>query len=163
PSPVGAVSPGTGPVGAVPVGAVPVDAALPPTAPAEPVPLYPDRPFVAPDDDRDDEPPIPDEPRLRLVSEALASTMPAEADPSRVLHVRFAVGVGAERVVSGMEALREILRARPGETRVVIHVPQGSGRDSLPMELRTGVAWDAELPAEVRRRLGEGIVELELA
>jgi hypothetical protein len=31
------------------------------------------------------------------------------------------------------------------------------------MELRRGVAYDAELLAEVNRRLGEGIVELRLA
>ena len=153
----------TGPQPVLADAASPAGTALPPIAPAEPVPLYPDSPFAPPDDDRDDEPPIPDEPRLRLVTEAFASTVPAEADPSRVLHVRFAAGAGADLVVSGMEALREILRGRPGETRVVIHVPQGSGRDPLPMELRTGVAWDAELLAEVRRRLGEGIVELELA
>jgi hypothetical protein len=31
------------------------------------------------------------------------------------------------------------------------------------MELRGGVAYDAELVAEVRRRLGEGLVKLEVA
>ena len=31
------------------------------------------------------------------------------------------------------------------------------------MELRRGVAYDAELLAEVRRRLGDGLVELRLA
>jgi hypothetical protein len=31
------------------------------------------------------------------------------------------------------------------------------------MELRRGVAYDAELLAEVRRRLGDGIVELSLS
>jgi hypothetical protein len=31
------------------------------------------------------------------------------------------------------------------------------------MELRRGVAYDAELIAEVRRRLGDGLVELRLA
>ena len=146
-----------------PVAARPSSAALPRIAPAEPVPLYPESPFVPQDEGRDDEPPIPDEPRLRLVTEALASTPPAEADPSQVLHVRFATASGAERIVSAMETVRAILRSRPGETRVVIHVPQGSGRDPLPMELRTGVAYDAELLAEVRRRLEEGIVELQLA
>ena len=33
----------------------------------------------------------------------------------------------------------------------------------LPMELRRGVAYDADLVAEVRRRLGEGLVDLRLA
>ena len=54
-------------------------------------------------------------------------------------------------------------RERPGSTRVVLHVPAPSGGPSLPMELRRGVAYDAELLAEVRRRLGEGIVELSLS
>jgi hypothetical protein len=31
------------------------------------------------------------------------------------------------------------------------------------MELRAGVAYDAELAAEVARRLGPGLVEIELA
>ena len=31
------------------------------------------------------------------------------------------------------------------------------------MELRVGVAYDAELLAEVQRRLGEGLVRLELS
>jgi hypothetical protein len=31
------------------------------------------------------------------------------------------------------------------------------------MELRRGVAYDAELLAEIQRRLGTGIVELQLA
>jgi hypothetical protein len=31
------------------------------------------------------------------------------------------------------------------------------------MELRRGVAYDAELLAEVQRRLGDGLVELRLA
>jgi hypothetical protein len=30
------------------------------------------------------------------------------------------------------------------------------------MELRRGVAYDAELLSEIRRRLGEGIVEIHL-
>jgi hypothetical protein len=31
------------------------------------------------------------------------------------------------------------------------------------MEVRSGVAYDAELLAEVRRRLGEGLVHLEVS
>ena len=34
---------------------------------------------------------------------------------------------------------------------------------ALPMELRRGVAYDTELVAEVRRRLGDGVVDLRLA
>ena len=37
------------------------------------------------------------------------------------------------------------------------------GGQALPMELRWGVAYDAELLAEVRRQLGEGLVEMRLA
>jgi hypothetical protein len=59
-----------------------------------------------------------------------------------------------------MQAFRTLLRERPGSTRVVVHVPAPGG-SALPMELR-GVAYDAELLAEVRRRLGEGVVELAL-
>jgi hypothetical protein len=55
------------------------------------------------------------------------------------------------------------MRDRPGATRVVIYVPATGGGQALPMELRAGVAYDAELLAEVRRRLGEGLVDLRLA
>jgi hypothetical protein len=61
-----------------------------------------------------------------------------------------------------MEAFKGLLVERPGTTKVVLHVPTPSGSGALPMELRRGVAYDAELLAEVRRRLGEGIVELSL-
>jgi hypothetical protein len=60
-----------------------------------------------------------------------------------------------------MHALKAVLRERPGATRVVVHVPAPGG-DALPMELR-GVAYDAELIAEVRRRAGDGVIELQLA
>ncbi len=139
-------------------------AGLPPIAPAEPVPTYaepPDLAALAPE--RDDEPPLPDEARRRAVEAATASTPPLDARPGGVLHVRFAGGVDAERIVEAMEEVRAVLRARPGGTGVVVHVPQGVGREALPMELRSGVAYDAELLAEVRRRLGEGLVELRLA
>jgi hypothetical protein len=62
-----------------------------------------------------------------------------------------------------MEAFKAVLRDRPGATRVVIHVPGPSGGEPLPMELRRGVAYDAELLAEVRRRLGDGMIDLRLA
>ena len=63
-------------------------------------------------------------------------------------------------MVGAMEAFRAVMRDRPGTTRVVIHVPGPGGGE---MELRRGVAYDAELLAEVRRRLGDGLVELRLA
>ena len=49
----------------------------------------------------------------------------------------------------------------PGETRVLVHVDV-AGSSGLPIELKP-VAYDAELLAEVRRRLGEGVVDLTLA
>jgi hypothetical protein len=61
-----------------------------------------------------------------------------------------------------MESLHQVLRERPGETSVIVHVP-GPGGALLPMPLRTPVAYDAELLAEIHRRLGAGIVDLTLA
>jgi hypothetical protein len=61
-----------------------------------------------------------------------------------------------------MEELSALLKQRPGATRVVFHIPQQDGA-TLPMEVRLGVAYDAELLAEVGRRLGEGLVRLEIA
>jgi hypothetical protein len=43
---------------------------------------------------------------------------------------------------------------------VIVHVPAPGG-NALPMELR-GVAYDAELVAEVRRRAGDGVIDLRL-
>jgi hypothetical protein len=62
-----------------------------------------------------------------------------------------------------MQTFKAVLRERPGATRVVIHVPAPGDGSALPMELRSGVAYDAELLAEVRRRLGEGLIDLRLA
>jgi hypothetical protein len=61
-----------------------------------------------------------------------------------------------------MEELSAMLKQRPGATRVVFHIPQQGG-STLPMEVRPGVAYDTELLAEVGRRLGEGLVRLEIA
>ncbi len=110
-----------------------------------------------------EEPPLPDEARGPAVAAATARTMPLEAGPEHVLHVRFRAEAGTERLVAAMLGVRELLRARPGDTRVVMHLPQGTGRSALPMELRTGVAYDAELPVELRRRIGDGLVDLQLA
>ena len=77
-----------------------------------------------------------------------------------MLNVRFSSGAGTERVVSAMHAFKAVMRERPGATRVVVHVPAPGG-SALPMELR-GVAYDAELVAEVQRRVGDGIIELQL-
>jgi DNA polymerase-3 subunit alpha len=134
---------------------------LPPIAPAEPVAAHVELPGgVQPSDDRD-EPPVPDEARARIVADATTGP-PVEAGPNTVLHVRFAAVAPSDRVVVAMETFKSLLRDRPGETRVVIHVPGPGSGGALPMELRRGVAYDAELLAEIRRRLGEGIVEIQL-
>jgi hypothetical protein len=77
-----------------------------------------------------------------------------------VLNVRFAREAGTERVVSAMQAFQAIMRERPGGTAVVVHVPAPGG-SSRPMHLR-GVAFDTELEAEVRRRVGDGVINLTL-
>jgi hypothetical protein len=105
---------------------------------------------------------VPDEARARIVADATDET-PVDAGPNAVLHVNFAAMAPGDRVVTAMEAFKAVLRDRPGETRVVIHVPGPSGTPTLPMELRHGVAYDAELLAEIRRRLGDGLVEFRLA
>src|SRR5439155_1193052 len=85
-----------------------------------------------------------------------------ESQPDQVLHVRFG-GAAPDRLVLAMETFRTLLRERPGGTRVVLHVPAPSGSATLPMELSRRVAYDADLLSEVRRRLGEGLVDLRLA
>jgi hypothetical protein len=62
-----------------------------------------------------------------------------------------------------METIRALLRERPGGTRVVLHVPATNSPSTLPMELTRRVAYDADLLAEVQRRLGDGLVDLRLA
>jgi DNA polymerase-3 subunit alpha len=134
---------------------------LPPIAPAEPIPTYDPPPDLGSlDDDDRDEPPLPDEARARAAGLAAAPTRPTDAGPGRVLHVRFR-GAPSDRLLEAMRAFRALLRERPGDTPVFVHVDVG-GSAGLPMALRS-VAYDAELLAEVRRRLGEGIVELQLA
>jgi hypothetical protein len=108
----------------------------------------------------DDEPALPAEAEAQLAAEAAAPTTPIAAAPGRVLNVRFG-GAAPDRLVAAMQAFRQLIRERPGETRVVIHVPAPGG-SALPMELRP-VAYDAELVAEIRRRLGGELVELSLA
>jgi DNA polymerase-3 subunit alpha len=138
-------------------------ASLPRVAPAEPLSAYAEPPDLASSvgaDAEPEEPPLPDEQRARAAAAAQAPSAPVEAAPGAVLNVRFAREAGAERLVSAMHAFRALLRERPGQTRVVVHVPAPGG-DALPMELR-GVAYDAELLAEVRRRVGDGVVELRL-
>jgi hypothetical protein len=105
---------------------------------------------------------VPDEARARIVGDAMADA-PVSAGPDSVLHVRFEGSAGPDRLVRAMETVKLLLRDRPGGTKVVLHVPSVGGGQPLPMELRWGVAYDAELLAEVRRQLGDGLVELRLA
>jgi len=139
------------------------DGGLPRIVPGVPVPTYMEGPAsasLAPEGD--DEPAVPDEARTTIVAAATADA-PLDAGPETVLHVRFAAAAAPDRLVNAMESFKALLRDRPGATRVVIHVPAPGGGAALPMELRRGVAYDAELLAEVRRRLGDGLVELRLA
>jgi hypothetical protein len=115
---------------------------------------------VAPDRE---EPPLPDEARAAALDVAAGPTSPREAGPGGRLHVRFSAGLPADDLQAAMAAVRDVLRSRPGGTRVTIHLPQGPGRPTLPMELRSGVAYDVELAAEMSRRLRPGLVALDLA
>jgi len=143
-----------------------VGGGLPRIAPAEPISAYTEPAgLAAPDgDDRaeaDDEPALPDEARARAAHASQAPTSQIESQPDQVLHVRFG-GATSDRLVLAMETFKNLLRERPGGTRVVLHVPAPTGGGSLPMELSRRVAYDAELLSEVRRRLGEGLVDLTL-
>jgi hypothetical protein len=141
-----------------------VPEAMPRIQPGEPVPTYLEAPgaVVTTDEDPHDEPAVPDEVRARIVGDATADA-PVTAGPEAVLHVRFEGTAGPDRLVRAMETVKLLLKDRPGGTKVVLHVPAPGGGQALPMELRWGVAYDAELLAEVRRQLGDGLVELRLA
>ncbi len=110
-------------------------------------------------EDGSDETPWPDEARGRLAAERAATTVPVEASAGQHVHVRFA-RAPQESLLQALQVLRDVLREHPGDTPVVLHIPAGA--DERPMQLRAGVAYDAELLAAVRRRLGEGIAELRL-
>jgi DNA polymerase-3 subunit alpha len=136
---------------------------LPPIRPLDPIPSYVAAPASVGDaGERDEEPAVPDEARARIVADATADAA-TSAGPDTVLHVRFEGSAAPDRLVSAMEQFKALLRDRPGATRVVIHIPAPGGGEALPMELRRGVAYDTELVAEVRRRLGDGVVDLRLA
>jgi hypothetical protein len=107
-----------------------------------------------------DEPPLPDEMSREVAAEEEAPTEPVEAGAGQTLHIRF-LPAGQEEVVRAFETLREIIHQRPGETPIVLRIPAGAGREQR-MELRRGVAYDAELLAEVRRRVGDRLVQLQL-
>ncbi|MGA3058102.1 MAG: DNA polymerase III subunit alpha [Candidatus Limnocylindrales bacterium] len=163
----GGVTAATTPAATAPSATTPA-ATIPPEPPALPAHL-PDEPLSsvpAPDDlellaPGREEPPLPDEARAVAARASAAPTVPLEAPASGILHVRFTRGADTGRIVMAMEELRAMLKERPGATRVVFHLPGTSGA-TLPMEVRGGVAYDTELLAEVSRRLGDGLVRLEL-
>jgi len=134
-------------------------AGLPPIAPPNPIPTYAERADLA-DLPPGDEPALPDEARASAAGVADAATQPTTAGAGAVLHVRFR-GRESTPLLEALKAFRDLIRQRPGETPVLVHLDVAGG-DALPMVLRP-VAYDADLVAEVCRRLGDGIVELSLA
>ncbi len=162
------VSPRRTDAGVLPAGRDPdaERASLPRVAPAEPIPAYVEPPDLASasigdDGPESEEPPLPDEQRRHAAAAAQSPSAPLDAPPGAVLNVRFARTAGPDRVVSAMQAFQALLRERPGETPVVVHVPAPGG-SAQEMPLRIRVAYDTELLAEVRRRVGEGVIELQL-
>ncbi len=137
-------------------------AALPRPRPVAPVSEMPVPRSIAALEDGDDEPALPDGPRqaMEAVVAPDAPTLPTTARAGQVLQVRFG-RTDEQRLVDAFEALRAVVNARPGETAVVLHLP-ASGGHVQQMQLRTGVAYDGELVAELRRRVGP-ILTLELA
>jgi hypothetical protein len=131
----------------------------PPAEPLASVPGPDDLARLAPERE---EPSLPDEARAVAARASAAPTAPLQAPEAGILAVRFTRGADTSRIVWAMEELRAMLKQRPGSTRVVFHIP-ASGAATLPMEIRGGVAYDAELLAEIQRRLGEGLVRLELS
>jgi hypothetical protein len=109
----------------------------------------------------DDEPPLPEEVVAELIAAEQQPTLPVEAAAGQALHVTFEPGAH-DQVLAALRELREIVHDRPGDTPLVLHIPAGGGRMQR-MELRVGVAYDAELLALVTRRLGPRQVRLNLA
>ncbi|MEX1344895.1 MAG: hypothetical protein AB1Z63_09515, partial [Candidatus Limnocylindrales bacterium] len=136
----------------------PVD--IPPQEPMEPVsgPAAPPA-FESLSPDAEAEPPLPAEAGAAVASAERAQTVPTVAGPGQVLHVRFAPA-SDERLVAAFEGLKGVIKARPGETPVVLHIPAGQGR-TQEMRLGAGIAYDAELVAECGRRF-DGMVQLTL-
>jgi hypothetical protein len=157
---------GTGVAATVAAGPADGERSLPPIRPAEPIATYDEPPDLATvataaGGPEPEEPPLPDEAREVASAAARAPSVPVEAAVGAVLNVRFVREAGSDRVVAAMQAFKGVLRERPGGTRVVVYVPAPGG-SALPMELKGGVAYDAELVAEVRRRVGDGVVDLHL-
>ena len=163
PLPETARRPDVGYVSPLRADAVPAVASLPPIAPAEPISAHEAAEHAGRDLrlEHDDSPALPEEARRQVVADAAAATAPIEsANVGQILHVRFG-GAPADQLVRAMETFRQLVRERPGETRVVVHIPAPGG-SALPMELKQAVAYDADLLAEVQRRLGTGIASATL-
>jgi hypothetical protein len=111
-------------------------------------------------EDGSEEPPLPEEAGAAVTRAAGTSTVPLEAGPGQVLHIRFGAAPD-DRIVAVFTELRTLIRERPGITPVVLHIPAGSGR-TREMRLGSGIAYDADLLAETERRFG-GLLRLELA
>jgi hypothetical protein len=109
----------------------------------------------------DDEPPLPEEVVAELRAAEQEPTLPVQAAAGQALHVTFEPGA-QDQVLAALRELREIVHDRPGDTPLVLHIPAGGGRVQR-MELRVGVAYDAELLALITRRLGLRQVRLALA
>ncbi len=103
----------------------------------------------------EDESALPPEAAQAEARQAAAPTRPIEA-AGATLHLRFGALSGDE-LADAFAGVREILGGRPGQTSVMLQVPLGDGR-TQPMELRTRVAYDAELLAELERRFGGSVV-----
>jgi hypothetical protein len=132
-----------------------------PAEPPEPISGLAEPPaFAALAPDRDEEPPLPDEISATIADAAAAPTTALEAGPGQILHVRFGSAPN-ERIVAAFSELRTLIKSRPGPTPVVLHVPAGAGR-THEMRLGVGIAYDAELLADVRRRFGD-LLQLRLA
>jgi len=97
-----------------------------------------------------------------VVPPAEASADPVDAPPGAALHIRFAAGQSVEETIRAMEVVKSELRARPGTTKVVVYIPQSGGSQQLPMEIRSGVAWDPGFPAAIRGRVGASAVRFDL-
>jgi hypothetical protein len=136
----------------------------PPAGPAasepESVPVEPAS-FASIEPDGHDEPPLTEELARTAAAAAEAPTAPMQALPGQTLHIRF-LPAPQEFLVAAFGALRELIHAHPGETPVLLGIPSGGAGTEQRMQLRRGVAYDAEFVSAVKRRLGESAVELRL-
>ena len=139
----------------------PPDAWLGDMPPLEPL-AGPEEPavFAALGAESSDAPPLPDEARAVVARAAVATTTQLEAGPDQVLHIRFG-SASSERIVAAFGELKSLIKSRPGNTPVVLHIPAGGGREQ-EMRLGVRIAYDAELVAQVQRTF-EGLLQLQLA